>query len=91
MSSETTFNVLLIGAGEINFGSVEGPWNHTKRLEQKLGARLRVVGLIDLDVTKARAMLDEKKSLVKSSYDEAGAFASIDEAARELHGDKAPR
>ncbi|TFY51946.1 hypothetical protein EVJ58_g10290 [Rhodofomes roseus] len=23
-----TFNVLLVGAGEINFGSVEGPWNH---------------------------------------------------------------
>lgn len=22
------FNVILVGAGEINFGSVEGAWNH---------------------------------------------------------------
>jgi hypothetical protein len=23
-----TFNVLLLGAGPINFGTTEGPWNH---------------------------------------------------------------
>ena len=31
------FNVVIIGAGGINFGSVEGgPWNHSFRLEHKV-------------------------------------------------------
>jgi len=28
------FNVVLVGAGNIMFGSDEGPWNHSFRLEQ---------------------------------------------------------
>lgn len=28
------FNVVIVGAGNINFGSDEGPWNHSFRLEQ---------------------------------------------------------
>ena len=33
------FNVVIIGAGGINFGSVEGgPWNHSFRLEHKVSA-----------------------------------------------------
>jgi hypothetical protein len=32
-----TFNVVIIGAGGINFGSIEGgPWNHSFRLEHKV-------------------------------------------------------
>jgi hypothetical protein len=31
------FNVVIIGAGGINFGSIEGgPWNHSFRLEHKV-------------------------------------------------------
>jgi hypothetical protein len=31
------FNVVMIGAGGINFGSIEGgPWNHSFRLEHKV-------------------------------------------------------
>jgi hypothetical protein len=31
------FNVVIIGAGGINFGSLEGgPWNHSFRLEHKV-------------------------------------------------------
>ena len=31
------FNVVIIGAGGINFGSAEGgPWNHSFRLEHKV-------------------------------------------------------
>ena len=26
-----TFNVLLLGAGPVNFGTTEGPWNHVSR------------------------------------------------------------
>ena len=28
------FRVAIVGAGNINFGSDEGPWNHSFRLEQ---------------------------------------------------------
>ena len=31
------FRVVILGAGNINFGSDEGPWNHSFRLEHKLG------------------------------------------------------
>ena len=28
------FRLVIVGAGNINFGSDEGPWNHSFRLEQ---------------------------------------------------------
>ncbi|RSH82847.1 hypothetical protein EHS25_005837 [Saitozyma podzolica] len=52
--------VLVIGAGNINFGSDEGPWNHSQRLEQKLGPRLKVVGLVDPAESRAQCVLDAK-------------------------------
>ncbi|KAI0366655.1 hypothetical protein BV20DRAFT_971583 [Pilatotrama ljubarskyi] len=78
-------NVLLIGAGEINFGSVEGPWNHTLRLEKILGPRLRVVGLVDLDESRAKAALDAKLNPpVGSAYTSCKLFPTVREAARSL-------
>ncbi|KAH9890095.1 putative oxidoreductase C terminal-domain-containing protein [Cubamyces lactineus] len=78
-------NVLLIGAGEINFGSVEGPWNHTLRLERILGARLRVVALIDVDGARAKAAIDEKlASPVASAYADCKVYPTAMEAARSL-------
>ncbi|OBZ68816.1 hypothetical protein A0H81_10998 [Grifola frondosa] len=56
------FNVLLIGAGEINFGSVEGPWNHTLRLESILPSRLKVVAIVDPDIERATSALAAKLS-----------------------------
>ena len=42
------FNVVMIGAGGINFGSVEGgPWNHSFRLEHKVLRRTHIRGLKD--------------------------------------------
>jgi hypothetical protein len=29
-----TFNVLLLGAGPVNFGTTEGPWNHVSQYAQ---------------------------------------------------------
>jgi hypothetical protein len=72
-------------------GSVEGPWNHTKRLEQKLGSRLRIVGLVDLDQTKARAVIDEKRALIKDSYDYTEVFGSIASAAEGLKDARLPQ
>ncbi|KAH9851639.1 putative oxidoreductase C terminal-domain-containing protein [Lenzites betulinus] len=75
-------SVLLVGAGEINFGSVEGPWNHTLRLEQILGPNLRVVALVDPDEARAKAAIDTKlASLARSSYDACQIFNSVSAAA----------
>ena len=63
------FRVVIVGAGNINFGSDEGPWNHSFRLEHKLGPRLKVVALIDPDAERARRVLQTKcQSFVLSAY-----------------------
>ena len=37
-----TFNIVIIGAGGVNFGSAEGgPWNHSVRLERKVPLSVR--------------------------------------------------
>ncbi|KAI0632531.1 putative oxidoreductase C terminal-domain-containing protein [Trametes polyzona] len=77
--------VLLVGAGEINFGSVEGPWNHTLRLEHILGPRLRVVALVDLDESRAKAALDTKlASPAAAAYASCEIFSTVADAARAL-------
>ncbi|WWD17283.1 hypothetical protein CI109_101723 [Kwoniella shandongensis] len=90
--STSTFNVLLLGAGPINFGSTEGPWNHSKRLEQKLGSRLNVVGLIDRDLKRAEDVLTIKRAdaNVQTGYEKTKVFSSIAEAASGLTGDDVP-
>ncbi|GAA5978168.1 hypothetical protein JCM10908_004256 [Rhodotorula pacifica] len=56
------FNLIFIGAGNINFGSDEGPWDHSFRLENKLGPRLKVVAIIDPNEATAQQRLDVKRS-----------------------------
>lgn len=88
----SAFNVLLVGAGEINFGSVEGAWNHTLRLEKKLGARLRVVALVDPDQDKGRSQLKAKQEdLVGKAYEQAQTFKSVEAAAQTLPEELKPR
>ncbi|WVW83941.1 hypothetical protein I302_105964 [Kwoniella bestiolae CBS 10118] len=86
------FNVLLLGAGPINFGTTEGPWNHSKRLEQKLGSRLNVVGLVDLNVERANSVLTIKRAdaNVKHGYEHTKVFKSIKAAGQGLKGDDVP-
>ncbi|WFD01431.1 hypothetical protein MOBT1_000094 [Malassezia obtusa] len=63
------FRVAIVGAGNINFGSDEGPWNHSFRLEHKLGPRLKVTALIDPSEERARRVLKTKcDSFVLSAY-----------------------
>ncbi|KAK7693439.1 hypothetical protein QCA50_003007 [Cerrena zonata] len=54
------FNVVFVGAGNIMFGSDEGPWNHSFRFEHKLGPRLKVVALIDPAIERATGVLQKK-------------------------------
>ncbi|KAI0647674.1 putative oxidoreductase C terminal-domain-containing protein [Trametes meyenii] len=77
-------NILLVGAGEINFGSVEGPWNHV-RYYRILGPRLRVVALVDIDVSRAQAAIDAKlRSPAAEAYAQCKAFPTVVDAARFL-------
>lgn len=50
----------FIGAGAVNFGGGEGPWDHASRLEQLEG--LRVVGVADPNVAGARRKLSERSA-----------------------------
>ena len=51
--------IAFIGAGVINFGSPDVPWNHSSRLEN-LG-RIKVLGIVDIDVEKAKKVLNSRK------------------------------
>ncbi|TBU23246.1 putative oxidoreductase C terminal-domain-containing protein [Dichomitus squalens] len=85
-------NVLLVGAGEINFGSVEGPWNHTSRLEKILTSRLRIVALVDPDQSRAFAALQSKlASAVAGVWKDCNLFPSVFEAAASLSPECVPQ
>lgn len=72
------FRIAIVGAGQINFGSPEGPWNHSFRMEHKLGPRLKVVALIDPSKENADNVLTHKRdSFVKSAYKDTAWFPDI--------------
>lgn len=74
------FPIVMVGAGNIMFGSDEGPWNHSFRFEHKLGPRLKVAALIDPNTDRARAVLADKcKSFVVSAYKDTQVYKTIDE------------
>ncbi|KAJ9104241.1 hypothetical protein QFC19_004058 [Naganishia cerealis] len=86
------FNVLMIGAGNIMFGSDEGPWNHSFRFEHKLGPRLKVVGLIDPNVERSQSVLDGKRaSFVESAYRDTKVFRTIEDFQAQMTKETEPR
>ncbi|KZT42091.1 NAD binding dehydrogenase [Sistotremastrum suecicum HHB10207 ss-3] len=86
------FNVVFIGAGNIMFGSDEGPWNHSFRFEHKLGPRLKVVALIDPAVDRAKSVLQKKcESFVKSAYENTKIYKTIDEFAKTMDRSQKPK
>lgn len=93
LSSGDDFNVAIIGAGNVNFGSDEGPWNHSYRLEQKLGPRLKVVALIDPVLERSADVLAKKRaSFVKSAYESTQTYKSVAEfAAAAMTPEQKPR
>jgi len=50
----------FVGAGNVNFGGGEGPWDHASRLE-KIGG-LRVVGVADPVVERAEAQIRKRSN-----------------------------
>lgn len=85
------FNVVIIGAGNINFGSDEGPWNHSFRLEHKLGPRLKVTALIDPSAARADAALTVKRnSFVLSAYKDTVVYPTFADYVANVTPDKRP-
>ena len=50
--SKKILQVAFIGAGAINFGGAEGPWDHATRLEKLGGVEVRV--LVNVDAFEVR-------------------------------------
>ncbi|KAK4048794.1 hypothetical protein OIV83_004560 [Microbotryomycetes sp. JL201] len=74
------FNLVFIGAGNINFGSDEGPWDHSFRIEHKLGPRLKVVAIIDpMTATAEKVLARKRASFVVSAYQDTRICKTFDE------------
>ncbi|KAL9940263.1 hypothetical protein V8E36_000968 [Tilletia maclaganii] len=85
------FNVVIVGAGNINFGSDEGPWNHSFRLEHKLGPRLKVTALIDPSAARANQVLSVKRnSFVLSAYKDTIVYPNIEAYVQNMDRSKKP-
>ncbi|KAG9030429.1 hypothetical protein FRB95_003935 [Tulasnella sp. JGI-2019a] len=85
------FNVLLIGAGNIMFGLDEGPWNHSIRLEHKLGPRLKIVALVDPSVARAESVLTDKRaSFAEAAYRDTKVFKTIEDYKEATRGSQDP-
>ncbi|KAI0690570.1 putative oxidoreductase C terminal-domain-containing protein [Cytidiella melzeri] len=86
------FNVVFVGAGNIMFGSDEGPWNHSFRFEHKLGPRLKIVALIDPNVERAAAVLQKKcETFVRSAYEHTRIYRTLDDFMKQMAPNQAPR
>ncbi|KAJ8078615.1 hypothetical protein PM082_012898 [Marasmius tenuissimus] len=86
------FNVLYIGAGNIMFGSPEGPWNHSFRLEHKLGPRLKVVAIVDPAIERATSVIQKKcESFVVSAYQNTRVFKTLDDFVKNMSPRDRPR
>lgn len=73
------FNAVMIGAGFAMFGTDEGPWNISRRLETRVGDRLRVQAIIEVDPPRAEACLKQKLAdpKIKAAYENTVILSSI--------------
>lgn len=74
--------IAFIGAGAVNFGGGEGPWDHASRLE-KIGG-VRVVGVADPGTDRAQAQLARRHGPM---YAGARVFGSYVDMLRETRPD----
>lgn len=59
VQSFSDIRIALVGAGAVNFGGGEGPWDHASRLE-KLG--VQIVAVVDPMTDKAQQRVDDRKA-----------------------------
>jgi predicted dehydrogenase len=63
MSTPKALRVAFIGAGGVNFGTIEGPWNHASRLECIADSvQIEVVGITDIDTNRALDVLEKRRA-----------------------------
>ncbi|KZV91049.1 hypothetical protein EXIGLDRAFT_750298 [Exidia glandulosa HHB12029] len=60
-------------------GSNEGPWNQALRWEQKLGARLNMLAVVDPDIPRVQRTLEGKRAeaSLRNAYANTEAFSSV--------------
>ena len=76
----------FVGAGAVNFGGGEGPWDHASRLE-KIGG-IRVVGIADPDTARAhKAQAARRSGRASAMYAEATVYADVHSMLGQAHPD----
>lgn len=75
----SALDIAFVGAGGVNFGGAEGPWDHASRLEKLEGIRL--AGVADPNTEKAGARLGERSGPM---YDSTRVFADYRDMLSEL-------
>ena len=58
---------------------------------RKLGTRLNVVGIIDLDIPRAQGIIDGKRAANIKGYEATKVFTSVKEAGVVLQGELSPQ
>ena len=78
----------FVGAGSVNFGCSEGPWDHARRLESLGGVVF--VAIVDPFTDKARDVLERKRAGPHASmYAQCEIFADLATALQQCHFDVA--
>ncbi|ODO11709.1 hypothetical protein I350_00493 [Cryptococcus amylolentus CBS 6273] len=79
------FHVLMIGAGYAMFGTPEGPWNISRKLENRLGPRLKVDAVIEINGPRAETALTLKReSFVHEAYNDTVVLPDVEEFKRRV-------
>jgi predicted dehydrogenase len=62
--------IAFVGAGGVNFGSLEGPWDHASRIEKlsSHGYQIQIVAIADIDEERARQVLERRKGSKKYGH-----------------------
>jgi len=86
--SKQTLRIAFVGAGQVNFGGGEGPWDHATRIEMLHvnslespvlnGAAMIVVGIADPDVERCKKVLELRR-------DSKSCFPALDSRHRVTH------
>jgi len=77
MESRHVIRLGFIGAGQVNFGGGEGPWDHATRLENLCSKfDIQCVGIADVDVPRAKKVLEKRRqsSLAPEMWKETQVF-----------------
>jgi len=67
MENKRTLNIAFIGAGLVNFGGAEGPWNHAQRIEKisldNKQITINAIAVVDPFVDHAKKILENQRSI----------------------------